>query len=113
MELVPGSEDRDMATEQPATHPPGKPARGKSLVQSGVILVCLLGVGWYGHHSHWSLPFLSKHEPEAAPHANSDHAEASTSASVEIRSLGNGELEFPNADAMQLIGLTTDEVTRK
>jgi len=89
-----------------------KPASGwlAGLGKTALIIGGLLGVGWYGHESHWSLPFMAAAHDDADEHAAEHAAEQK---SIDVRQVANGELEFATAEAMSLIGLTTTSVRRQ
>ncbi len=75
-------------------------------LKSTGILLGLIGLGWYGHESHWTLPFVA-HGPD---HHSTQHPFPKKSHSIDVRQLANGELEFASTESLRVIGLTTETV---
>lgn len=101
------------STHPAQQHPVALQAKTSGLtgwLKSGAILLGLVGVGLYGHESHWSLPFTGNGHDDAE-HDKPEHV--AQKPSVDVRQVANGELEFPTAEAMSLIGLTTTTVRRQ
>lgn len=96
-----------MATPTPPTNGPGGEQHFPfGWLKSAGILLGLISLGWYGHESHWTLPFVAHGDDLHS----SQHKLPEQTNSVNVRQLANGELEFVSTESMSLIGLTTETV---
>lgn len=89
-------------------------------VKKTLILLCLLGVGWYGHTFHWSFPFLNTHGSKPQSHVTipkpSDMDEMPLTAPSPNTLPVNEQLtaiEFPSSEAARKCGIETASASER
>jgi len=89
-------------------------------IKKSVILLCLLGAGWYGHTFHWSLPFLNAHASKPQSHVSIPKPADPLTESVPPPSNSPipatqelTAIEFPTAAAAKKCGIETASASER